>query len=147
MPAAARPASAAATGTPAAQAPQWVVVAQAAAQVTGGGDVQHRLGNEGAGQRRAVVLRAPAPAPCGREDSFHADEVEHGDEKLVAFVRGAEVLLNLGEGTERLERHTSMMIGLHAGTRPLVLLWLRFGNPILQESGLACPASETRGLG
>ena len=59
--------------------------------------MEHRLGDEGAGQRCTVLERAPAAAAGGRQELFHADEFEHRDEALVALADGTDVLLDEGE--------------------------------------------------
>ena len=83
---------------PAAQAPQRPVVGQPLDERPRGGDVEHRLGDEGARYGRTVVLRPASQLqglPCAQPV-----RIDDSHERLVARP-GTEVLLNAATALER----------------------------------------------
>ena len=77
---------------PAAQAPQRPVVGQPLDERPRGGDVEHRLGDEGARYGRTVVLR-PASQLQGCQQALNPYELDDSHERLVALPQGTKVLL------------------------------------------------------
>ena len=82
---------------PATQATQRGVDGQTLNEPPGGRDGEHRLGDEGACQRRTVLLRAPRQATQARQELFHLHEAEHRDEQLVALSQRAEFFFECRE--------------------------------------------------
>ena len=77
---------------PAAQTPQRPVVGQPLDERPRGGDVEHRLGDEGARYGRTVVLR-PASQLQGWQQALNPYELDDSHERLVALPQGTKVLL------------------------------------------------------
>ena len=62
-------------------------------------NVEHRLGDEGARQRRAVLLRTPYLAAEVGQKSFDPHQLQDRDEELVALPQRAQIALELGNSS------------------------------------------------
>ena len=68
-------------------------VVDSARALTGARYVEHRLGDEGARQRRAVLLRTPYLAAEVGEKSLNPHQFKDRDEELVALAHRAKLAL------------------------------------------------------
>ena len=79
-------------------------------------NVEHRLGYEGARQRRAVLLRTPYLAAEVGQKSLNPHQFQNRDEELVALAHRAKLALKPRDNN-LVERRTSNPIASRAGTR------------------------------
>ena len=79
--------------SPAAKPPQDLVPAQALDQAERVVDVEDRLGEKGARERRAIGTRPAGPAMHMGQEAFGARHLQHGDELAVAFTERPEFFM------------------------------------------------------
>ena len=86
-----------ARSAPAAKPPQDLVQAQALDQAERVVNVEDRLGEKGARERRAIGTRPAGPAMHMGQEAFGARHLQHGDELAVAFTERPELFLQAGK--------------------------------------------------